>query len=259
MSAAVAVRCHRCGEEFEPQSKRGRTPVYCSATCRQRAYEHRRIGRLVEERAAALATTNGRPATTDLVWGDVSLELDAGMSYDRWVEVGATLRQITRSIAWWVGDWVSHGEWLFGDRYAQAVDGQDAGKWLRYCAVASRIPPARRRVELSWTHHLIVAYLEPEEQERLLDLSVEEKLRTGELRARVKALFSSPPMRDETPEPVLDWSLPEHEPVEIMPGWREITVSALAAEYEEWQEAADARHVSVSQWLHDLAVEACQN
>lgn len=46
--------CDWCGEVFERPHQRGPTPRYCSASHRQRAYEQRRVERLVEQRAKQL-------------------------------------------------------------------------------------------------------------------------------------------------------------------------------------------------------------
>lgn len=49
MTKTVTKRtCAHCKARFRPTGK-GRPPRYCSASCRQRAYEQRRIARLVEQ------------------------------------------------------------------------------------------------------------------------------------------------------------------------------------------------------------------
>ena len=68
-------------------------------------------------------------------------------------------------------------------RAAQALDSEtysfqtfkDAG-W-----VAGAIETSRRRDVLSWSHHKEVAALEPDEQDRFLDLAVSEQVRDGSL------------------------------------------------------------------------------
>ena len=106
------------------------------------------------------------------------------LSYQEWTLLGCQLAKLRRSIHWLIGDWLNYGERRFGEQYAQAM--ADTGfdyqtlandKW-----VASRISPARRREELSFSHHLAVARLEPVEQEAWLVASEQRGLTRDELR-----------------------------------------------------------------------------
>ena len=63
------LRCHRCNTKIEIKP-RGRTPDFCSQTCRQRAYEQRKWARpaAVESLARDLATAKVREAIRAEVW-----------------------------------------------------------------------------------------------------------------------------------------------------------------------------------------------
>lgn len=51
MSAALV--CGWCGRLFDRPNRRGPTPVYCKQSCRQRAYETRRLEAAITAALAA--------------------------------------------------------------------------------------------------------------------------------------------------------------------------------------------------------------
>jgi hypothetical protein len=56
------LRCAWCGDVFEKTNRRGPIPRYCTAVCRQRAYEHRRLQQyrsIVRDLAARERPSNG--------------------------------------------------------------------------------------------------------------------------------------------------------------------------------------------------------
>lgn len=115
---------------------------------------------------------------------EVSWRGPENMSYDRWAAIGRTLQQINRSVGWWIGDWLTHGERVYGESYAQAVEIVDTSveTLKKYAAVARRIKPEDRQVSLSWSHHFGVAYMPEEERGPLLQLAARFELSTRELK-----------------------------------------------------------------------------
>lgn len=110
------------------------------------------------------------PGSSDLAaWtqyvDEVSWSPPDNMTFDEWSEAGLTLQTLNRSVNWWLGDWINHGESAYGEKYAQAIEYTDTSveNLKKFSAVAVRCPREIRRAELSWTHHFYVAYL-PEEQ-----------------------------------------------------------------------------------------------
>jgi hypothetical protein len=124
----------------------------------------------------------------DASYGPTSLTLREGLSYERWQEIGATLQNMERSVAWWIGDWLNYGERTYGETYAQAVEatGMKTQTLLNYASVASRVDLPTRVDSLSWSHHREVAALEPPKQVALLARAEAEHLSTRELRQLVK-------------------------------------------------------------------------
>lgn len=76
-----------------------------------------------------------------------------------------------------MGDLMQQGVEIIGDEAYQAFKVfEDAGiseaSQIQYKRVSERVTLARRRDELSWTHHRLVSYLEPEDQTKWLGLAV---------------------------------------------------------------------------------------
>ena len=94
-------------------------------------------------------------------------------TWDEYDGLGAYLRAAEKQMAWLIGDWVNLGEQVFGEQAAQAYGGPGdcwSEKTLAvYAWVCRSIPPARRRKELQFAHHQIVAALPPDEQDKWLE------------------------------------------------------------------------------------------
>jgi hypothetical protein len=133
--------------------------------------------------------SNGIPDAED-VYGDTQLNLADDLPFPAWDQLGGTLIRFEESNAWWLGDWALFGERHYGEEFSQALDAERYSKSLHtvqnYRWVADAIPPARRRGELSWTHHEIVASMTPEDQDLWLQRAVDEELSTRDLRKAIK-------------------------------------------------------------------------
>lgn len=123
--------------------------------------------------APTLIDTATGEVVSDTSWDAVSLHLPEDMTFDDWSSVGRTLQQMERSVMWWVGDWLRFGERKYGETYTQAVD--DTGysvdtlkqaKW-----VAGAIEPCDRSHNLSWSHHMVAAGLDPERRREVLAIA----------------------------------------------------------------------------------------
>lgn len=115
--------------------------------------------------ASALARLETAGALTP-----ISLTLPANMSPEEYEAVGAMLARVRDTLQWAVGDYIVHGEALFGEesyQYVEALKISEASR-SQYARVATRIPAGRRVGSLSWSHHREVVSLEPEEQDRFL-------------------------------------------------------------------------------------------
>lgn len=83
-----------------------------------------------------------------------------------------------RSAGWWIGDWLSYGNHVFGERYARAsrITGYDAQTLMNMAYVASRYEVSRRRGKLSWSHHAEIAAMNPDEQDYWLTRAQTDRL-----------------------------------------------------------------------------------
>ena len=96
--------------------------------------------------------------------------------------------QCSRALPWVIGDLLNYGEAAYGERYAQVMDDTGASyKTLQnYKWITSKVCPAQRRADLSFTHHTEVAKMEPELQAKWLEVAVAKKWTTKELSKEIK-------------------------------------------------------------------------
>jgi hypothetical protein len=124
------------------------------------------------------------------VYGDTQLSLPDDLEFDAWENLGSTLIRFARSNAWWLGDWANYGERNYLEEYSQALDAEEHRKELHtvqnYKWVADAIPPERRRAELHWTHHEIVAAMTPDDQDIWLQRAIDEDMSTRDLKKAIK-------------------------------------------------------------------------
>lgn len=121
-----------------------------------------------------------------------ALQLNRRICYEAWKQVMATLRVMGGSVQWWIGDGLNEGEKAYGEKYADAVDENEADTWMNYSWVSRSVEISRRREILSFNHHQEVARLEPAEQEYWLSQAeplpgeTKPRLSVHELRAAIR-------------------------------------------------------------------------
>lgn len=127
-----------------------------------------------------------------------ALHLPAKLSLDEYEAIGRMLGQVDSATKWWIGDFLLTGETYFGEHAYQAMEslGISEDTRMRYVNVAQRVPPERRRPELSWSHHKNITSLEPEEQNEWLERAVADDWSAHDLFEELKAQrhSSSPPV-----------------------------------------------------------------
>lgn len=117
-----------------------------------------------------------------------SLKLNDDLEFEPWCEFGSTLFSVRQGTAWWIGDWILHGEAKYGEQYAQAVDATqyDAQTLANMASVANRVAPENRRSDLSWTHHSHVAKFKPADQRKWLERAFKNGWSSVTLRQAIK-------------------------------------------------------------------------
>lgn len=105
-----------------------------------------------------------------------------------WLQAGRSLVAMKNSINWWLGDWLVYGENKFGDEIYNYLNHDLAYKTiLTIKKVCRAFPPDKRKGELSFSHHAVIAYIKDDEERfKYLDVAIEEKLSKDMLLHRVR-------------------------------------------------------------------------
>jgi hypothetical protein len=113
----------------------------------------------------------------------------ADLGQAEWLATGRRLGAIGRCSQWWIGDWIRYGASRWGERYAEAarVTGYDVASLRNMAWVSSRFDASLRSDKLTWSHHVLLAPLEPDEQRRWLDRALAERLSVADLRLELRA------------------------------------------------------------------------
>lgn len=95
----------------------------------------------------------------------------ASLTWDNFEQLAHFLGGIGRAYPWWVGDLLNMAEDVLGEEWSQleALLPHSPRTCANYKSVAKWVPETRRRDGLSHSVHEAVAYLEPQERDRLLD------------------------------------------------------------------------------------------
>lgn len=111
------------------------------------------------------------------------------LDHSDWLAAGRRLGAIGRCSQWWIGDWVRYGTAKWGEKYAEAarVTGYDIASLRNMAWVASRFELSLRNDKLTWSHHVLLAPLEPDEQREWLRRASEERLSVADLRLELRA------------------------------------------------------------------------
>jgi hypothetical protein len=106
-----------------------------------------------------------------------------------WLATGRRLGAIGRCSQWWIGDWIRYGTVRWGEKYAEAarVTGYDVASLRNMAWVASQFDLSLRSDKLTWSHHVLLAPLDAEEQRHWLDRAEDERLSVADLRLELRA------------------------------------------------------------------------
>jgi hypothetical protein len=113
----------------------------------------------------------------------------AQLDFHQWVAAGRRFGEIGRGSQWWIGDWLLYGTSRFGERYVEAskITGYDPKSLRNMRYVASQFAPSLRRDNLNWSHHALLAGLEPADQNYWLDRAGADRLSVEDLRGELRA------------------------------------------------------------------------
>lgn len=122
---------------------------------------------------------------------------EGDLDHSDWLAAGRRLGAIGRCSQWWIGDWIRYGTGRWGEKYAEAarITGYDVASLRNMAWVASRFDLSLRNEKLTWSHHVLLAPLEPEEQRRWLHRASEKRLSVADLRLELRALRKGEAMK----------------------------------------------------------------
>ncbi len=138
--------------------------------------------------------SEGRPWS----YTPTGLSFADSVTFEEWASVGDALRQMERSVMWWIGDWVRFGEAKWGEKYSQAIDatGYAYGTLANARWVSDAFDFSDRSEKLSWTHHSMAASLPATERAEVLSRAESEGWSVRDVRAEVnrrKNCIGAPP------------------------------------------------------------------
>jgi hypothetical protein len=112
----------------------------------------------------------------------------ADLGQAEWLSTGRRLGAIGRCSQWWIGDWIRYGTARWGEKYTEAarVTGYDVASLRNMAWVASQFDLSLRSDKLSWSHHVLLAPLERDEQARWIERAAEERLSVADLRLELR-------------------------------------------------------------------------
>lgn len=162
-----------------------------------------------------------------------SLQMSETLPFDEWVQLGRQLTEVGDSMAWWVGDWIEQGTVVYGGKYEEAlkVMSLEYDTLRNYALVARRFAElSRRRDNLSFGHHQVVASLDAVDADLWLDRATEQRWSVHDLREHLRA----------------SRALPAVDASKITLEQLKLTVPAERAHM--WREAADDSGLSFEEW-----------
>ena len=129
------------------------------------------------------------------------LDCSAITTLDQWAEVGQALRGIEDGARWWAGDWLNHGEAMFGEECSQYLEAADR-TLIKYRWICEAYTIEDRVEGLSFTHHEIVANVENrDDRNEMLHLALEHNMSTRGLRDHLRRYTLGQSFDDTEPDP----------------------------------------------------------
>jgi hypothetical protein len=94
------------------------------------------------------------------------------------------LKTMSKSVQFWIGDWVNFGERKYGDKYKEALEitGLKYETLMNISSVCANVGTSLRNENLTYNHHVAVAKLSPKQQEKFLKQAEEEQMPVSKLR-----------------------------------------------------------------------------
>lgn len=99
---------------------------------------------------------------------DAGLSISQEMPFEDWLKGAPIYETLFRKAQWFWGDYLIQGEKLYGEAHAQAVGEYKEGHIDNVVSICARFDHARRRPNLSFSHHKAAASLHPSDADKVL-------------------------------------------------------------------------------------------
>ena len=113
----------------------------------------------------------------------VGLTFFGTVTFDEWLGLMSTLVRMETAFQFAIGDALIYGESKFGEKYSQAMDatGLSYQTLANLTWVAKHVPLSNRIEGVSWTHHRVVASIDPTDQRDLLEMARDSRMSATDL------------------------------------------------------------------------------
>lgn len=151
---------------------------------------------LDETYSRVLATLEAHPLTERVRFTRQGLELAPDLTLDECQSATMFIAERLKFDAveanlmhFCLGQMINYAETRWGDKYVQWLDatGLEYSTLANTAYVARQVDSSFWKENLGWTHHVAVAPLPPEDQQRWLSLAEKEEIGANELRRRIQA------------------------------------------------------------------------
>jgi hypothetical protein len=113
--------------------------------------------------------------------------LPPNIDQEQWQEIGIKLAPLGNSVQFAIGDWWAFGQHTYGSRKKSVLDAAkkllyEFGSLMNLGWVAHKVPTSCRNEAVSFSHHVEVTSLEPEDQKKWLARAASRHWSVKELR-----------------------------------------------------------------------------
>lgn len=130
------------------------------------------------------------------------LIIPSDITPEDYADIGRILLRLEGGIQWMIGDWLAFGdEKKWGETYQAVAEefGYEIDTLYTYAWLSRKIRQELRRYELSFSHHRLVANMEPGEQSNWLNQAIEEGWSVKQLREAISQQTTPQINRPQSP------------------------------------------------------------
>ncbi len=122
---------------------------------------------------------------------DGQMRMSSPPTLEQLEETLSRLFWMQRNLYWWIADGLLAGERVFGDDAYQAVDPGYSPELMQRCmSIGAKYPPNTRNRNLSWSHHVYAARLEPRLRTAALNKAEAEGWNTQQFQAYLRNVWA---------------------------------------------------------------------